>query len=49
MALQIADTGALVLGVGRVLLGVSQHLGEGHLQVLLYCRQMEIPIADRFV
>lgn len=41
--LQISDTRALVLGIGRVLLGLPQDLGEGQLHMLVYCFQQEVP------
>ena len=46
LTLQEADTCGLVLGIGGVLLGVSQHLGEGNPHVLLGGRQMEVPGAQ---
>lgn len=41
---QVADAGALVFRVGGVLLGVSEHFGEGHFQMLLNCGQVEVPV-----
>lgn len=42
VSLQIADTRAFILGIGRVLLGLPQYLGEGQLHVLVYCLQQEV-------
>lgn len=41
---QVADAGALVFWVGRVLLGVPEHFREGHFHMLLHCGQVEIPV-----
>lgn len=47
MSLQIADTRAFILGIGRVLLGLPQYLGEGQLHVLVYCLQQEVSDQER--
>lgn len=42
-ALKVADAGALVFRIRRVLLGVSEHFGEGHFHMLLHRGQVEVP------